>query len=129
MVLGYNYSKQKRWWRQTNVPLLLAILIAMGVCRSNTDGIAQCCICRATPEASGHCHWATTCSVLPRRPEAARATGKQTTINKYIYFHHKVTLRCSIDIGVMFKPCDCICIGLMYIPLIQAFLGQIFLKL
>ncbi len=46
-----------------------------------------------------------------------------------IDFHHKVTLSCLIDIGVMFKPCDCICIGLMYIPLIQAFLGQIFLKL
>ncbi len=43
--------------------------------------------------------------------------------------HHKVTLRCLIDTGVMFKPCDCICIGLMYIPLIKAFLGQIFLKL
>ncbi len=35
-----------------------------------------------------------------------------------IDFHHKVTLCCSIDIGVMFKPCDCICIGLMHIPLI-----------
>ncbi len=32
----------------------------------------------------------------------------------FIDFHHKVTLCCSIDIGVMFKPCDCICIGLMY---------------
>ncbi len=46
-----------------------------------------------------------------------------------IDFHHKVTLCCSIANGVMFKPCDCICIGVMYIPLIWAFLGQIFLKL
>ncbi len=46
-----------------------------------------------------------------------------------IDFHHKVTLCCSIDIRVMFKPCDCICISLMYISLIQAFLGQIFFKL
>ncbi len=35
-----------------------------------------------------------------------------------IDFHHEVTLCCLIDIGVMFKPCNCLCIGLMYIPLI-----------
>ncbi len=35
-----------------------------------------------------------------------------------IDFHHKVTLCGSIDIGVMYKPCDCICISLIYIPLL-----------
>jgi hypothetical protein len=40
MVLGYDYSKQKRWWRRTNAPHLLAVLMATAVHQSNTDGIA-----------------------------------------------------------------------------------------
>jgi hypothetical protein len=40
MVLGYNYSKQKRQWRQMNAPHLPAISMAMVVRQSNTDGIA-----------------------------------------------------------------------------------------
>jgi hypothetical protein len=42
--------------------------MATAVRRSNTDGIAQCGMSRATPEATGRCHRATTCSVLPQRP-------------------------------------------------------------
>jgi hypothetical protein len=48
--------------------------MATAVRQSDTDGIAQCGMSRATPEASGHQHWATI--IL----EAA--AGKQTTINK-----------------------------------------------
>jgi hypothetical protein len=46
----------------------LDILMAMAVRRSNTDGITQCSMSRATPEATGCRHWATTHSVLPQRP-------------------------------------------------------------
>jgi hypothetical protein len=57
--------------------------MATAVRWSNTDGIAQCNMSRATPEVTGCCHWVTTCSIS--EPAAARATGKQTTINKYTY--------------------------------------------
>jgi hypothetical protein len=79
MVLGYDFSKQKRWWWQTNVPLLPAILIAMAVRQSDTDGIAQCGISRATPEASGRRRRGTTCSVLPRRRPVQQAKKQQST--------------------------------------------------
>jgi hypothetical protein len=48
MVLGYNYSKQKRRWWQTNAPHPLAVLMATAVRQSDTDGIAQCGISTAT---------------------------------------------------------------------------------
>ncbi len=79
IVLGNNYSKQKRWWRQTNAPHLPAVLMAMAVRRSNTDGIAQCGMPRATPEATGHRHWATTHFVLPQRPPGQQAYKQQST--------------------------------------------------
>ncbi len=44
---------------------------------SNTDGIAQCGMSRATPEATGHCHWATTCSVLPQQLPEQQQTKQQ----------------------------------------------------
>jgi hypothetical protein len=55
--------------------------MAMVVRRSNTDGIAQCSMSRATPEA----HWTLPSGNYSLRiaPAAARATGKQTTMNKY----------------------------------------------
>ncbi len=52
----------------TNECTSSASCMATAVSRSNTDGIAQCGMSRATPEATGHCHRATTCSVLPQRP-------------------------------------------------------------
>ncbi len=79
MVLGYDYSKQKRWWRQTNAPHPPAVLMAMAVCRSSTDGIAQCGMSRATLEATGCRHWATTGSVLPQRPSGQQAYKQQST--------------------------------------------------
>jgi hypothetical protein len=46
---------------------LFAISMATGVHRSNTDGIAQCGMSRATLEAPGRHHWATNCSISPQR--------------------------------------------------------------
>jgi hypothetical protein len=86
MVLGYNYSKQKRRWRQTNAPHPPAILMAMAVRRSNKDGIAQCGISMATAEATGRRHRETTCSVLPQRPPGQQAYKQQSTDDDADYF-------------------------------------------
>jgi hypothetical protein len=79
MVLGYDYSKQKRRWQQTNAPHPPSILIAMAVRRSNTDCIARCGMSTATPEATGRRHWVTNCSVLPQRPPGQQAYKQQST--------------------------------------------------
>ncbi len=79
MVLGYNNSNQKRRWWWTNAPHPPAVSMATAVRRSNTDGIAQCGMSRATPEATGCWHQATTCSVLPQRPPEQQANKQQST--------------------------------------------------
>ena len=79
MVLGYDYSNQKRRWWQTNAPHPPAVSMATVVRRSNTDGIAQCGMSRATPEATGRRHRVTTCSVLPQRPPGQQANKQQST--------------------------------------------------
>jgi hypothetical protein len=79
MVLGYNDSKQKRRWQWTDAPHPVAVLMATEVRRSDTDGIAQCGMSRATPEATGCRHWATTHSVLPQRPPGQQAYKQQST--------------------------------------------------
>jgi hypothetical protein len=79
MVLGYDYSKQKRRWRQRNAPHLPAILKATAVRRCDTDGIAWCGMSRATPEATGRQHRATTRSVLPQWPPGQQAYKQQST--------------------------------------------------
>ncbi len=79
MVLGYDYSKQKRWWRQTNAPHPLAVLMATVVHRSNTDGIARCGMSKATPEATGCRHRATTRSLSPQWPPGQQAYKQQLT--------------------------------------------------
>ena len=66
MVLSYNLIKQKRRQQQTNAPPLLAILMAMRRRLSYAYGIAWCSMSRATPEATGCCHWVTTCSICSR---------------------------------------------------------------
>jgi hypothetical protein len=53
--------------------------MATAVHRSNTDGIARCGISRATPEATGCQHWATTWSVLPQRLPEQQANKQQST--------------------------------------------------
>ncbi len=79
MVFGYGYCWwQNQWWR-TNAPHPSAILMATAVHQSNTDGIAQCGMSRATPEATGRRHWATTCYVLPQRPPEQQANKQQST--------------------------------------------------
>jgi hypothetical protein len=79
MVFGYGYC----WWQnqrwQTNAPCPPAFSMATAVRRSNTDGIAQCGMSRATPEATRHHHWATTCYVLPQRPPGQQANKQQST--------------------------------------------------
>jgi hypothetical protein len=79
MVLGYNYSNQKRWWWQTNTPHPQAILMATVVHQSNTDGIARCGMSMATLEATGCRHWATTHFKLPQRPPGQQAYKQQST--------------------------------------------------
>jgi hypothetical protein len=79
MVLGYDYSNQKRWWRQTNAPHPPAVLMATAERRSNTDGIAQCGMSRATPETTGHRHRATTHPVSPQWPPGQQANKQQST--------------------------------------------------
>ncbi len=53
--------------------------MATAVRRSNTDGIAQCSMSRATPEATGRRHRATTCYVLPQWPPEQQANKQQST--------------------------------------------------
>jgi hypothetical protein len=78
MVLGYDYSNQKRRWWRTNAPHPPAVSMATAVRRSDTDGIAQCGMSRATPEATGHWHWATTRSVSPQQPPGQQANKQQS---------------------------------------------------
>ncbi len=79
MVFGYSYYwwQNRRWW--TNAPCPPAIWMATAVRRSNTDGIAQCGMSRATPEATGRHYWATTHYVLPQRPPGQQANKPQST--------------------------------------------------
>ncbi len=79
MVLGYNYSKQKMRWRRTHAPHPPAVLMAMAVRQSNTDGIPQCSMSRATLEATGCRHRVTTHSVSPQRPPGQQACKQQST--------------------------------------------------
>jgi hypothetical protein len=79
MVFGYSYCwwQNWRWW--TNAPHPPAILMATAVRQSDTDGIARCRMSRATPEATGRRHWATTCYILPQRPPGQQANKQQST--------------------------------------------------
>ncbi len=79
MVFGYGYCWWQNQWWQTNAPFPPAILMAIAVRRSNTDGIAQCGMSRATPEATGCCHRATTRYVLPQRPPGQQSNKQQST--------------------------------------------------
>jgi hypothetical protein len=58
---------------------LPAVLVAVAVCWSNTDGIARCGMSMATLEATGRRHQATTCSVLPQQPPGQQANKQQST--------------------------------------------------
>ncbi len=79
MVLQLCIMIQKRQQWQTKAPHPPAILMATAVRRSNTDGIARCGMSRATPEATGRRHRATTHSVSPQRPPGHQANKQQST--------------------------------------------------
>ncbi len=53
--------------------------MATAVRRSNTDGIAQCGMSRATPEATGRRHQVTTRYILPQRLPGQQANKQQST--------------------------------------------------
>jgi hypothetical protein len=53
--------------------------MATAMRRSNTDGINQCGMSRATPEATGCHHQATTHYVLPQQPPGQQANKQQST--------------------------------------------------
>ena len=74
MVLSYDCSNQNRRQRRTNAPPLRAILMAMAVRRCNMEGIAKCSVTRASLEATGRRHRATTSSVSPWRPPGRQST-------------------------------------------------------
>ncbi len=79
MLFSYGYCQwQNRRWR-TNAPRLPAVSMATAVRQSNTDGIPQCGMSRAIPEATGRCHRATTCYVLPQQPPGQQANKQQST--------------------------------------------------
>ncbi len=61
------------------MPLSQAILMAMRMHWSNDCGIAQCSKLRATLDAPGSRHQATTCSVLPQQPPGQQANKQQST--------------------------------------------------
>jgi hypothetical protein len=53
--------------------------MATVVRQSNTDGIAQCDMSRATPEATGRRHRVTTCFVSPQQLPGQQAYKQQST--------------------------------------------------
>ncbi len=79
MLFSYVYCWWQNWQWQTNAPRPPAVLMAMAVRRSNTDGIAWCSMSRATPEATGRRHRVTTWYVLPRQPPGQQANKQQST--------------------------------------------------
>jgi hypothetical protein len=62
-----------------NAPRPPAVLMATAVRKSDTDGITRCGMSRATPEATGCCHRATTRYVLPQWPPGQQANKQQST--------------------------------------------------
>ncbi len=79
MLFSYGYCQWQNWRWQTNAPRPPAVLMATAVRRSDVDGIAWCGMSRATPEATGRCHRATTCYVLPQRLPGQQANKQQST--------------------------------------------------
>ncbi len=79
MLFSYGYGQwQNQRWHQ-NTPPLRPVSKALRMRRSNTDGIAQCGMSKATLEATGCCHRAATRSILPQRPPEQQANKQQST--------------------------------------------------
>ncbi len=79
MVFGYGYCRWQNWRWRTNAPHPPAVSMATAVRRSDTDGIARCGMSRATPEATGRHHRATTRYVSPQQPPGQQANKQQST--------------------------------------------------
>ncbi len=79
ILFSYDYCWQQNWQWRTNAPCLSAVLMAMAVRRSDTDGIPQCSMSRATPEATGCRHRGTTCYVLSQWRPGQQANKQQST--------------------------------------------------
>ena len=94
MVLSYNYAKQKSQRRRTNAPTLQAMSMAVQKRWSGAwCGIAQCSMSRATQEATGCCHRATTCSVSPRRPRQGDSKQNKDVICTHLGGNFNVVMR------------------------------------
>jgi hypothetical protein len=113
MVLSYDYAKQNRRRQRTNARPLQTILMAMVRRWSNTCGIARCSMSRATLEATGRRHRATTRSVSPWRPPGRQQT-KQWCIMYPLWWPFWWSSRCGGTIphvlpdgggpGLSYKP-------------------------
>ncbi len=79
MLFSYGYCRwqNQRW--QTNAPCPPAVSMATAMRRSCADGIARCGMSRATLEATGRRHRATTCYLLPQQPPGQQANKQQST--------------------------------------------------
>ncbi len=79
MLFSHGYG---RWWNQRwrmNVPPSQAILMAMQTRWSNERGITRCSKSRATLDAPGSHHQATTHFKSPQRPPGQHANKQQST--------------------------------------------------
>jgi hypothetical protein len=70
---------QARRRGQRNAPQPPAVSMATAVRRCNMKRITQCSMSRATPEATGRRHWATTHSILPQQLPGQQANKQQST--------------------------------------------------
>ncbi len=100
MVFGYGYCQWQNWWWYQHVPPPSAISMAMVVRWCNTKRITQCSMSRATPEATGRRHWATTHSVLLQLPPGQQANKQQSTniptklaVSMAMAMHRYITVR------------------------------------
>jgi hypothetical protein len=113
MVLSYDYAKRNRRRQRTNAPPLQTIMMAMVRRWSNKCGIARCSMSRATLEATGRRHRATTRSVSPWRPPGRQQT-KQRCIMYPLWWPFRWPSRCGGTIpraspdgggpGLSYKP-------------------------
>ncbi len=79
MLFSFGYGQWHNYQWHQNAPPSQPVSKALRMRRSDTDGIAQCGMSRATLEATGCCHRATTCSVLPQWPPEQQANIQQST--------------------------------------------------
>ncbi len=70
--------------KQTNAPPSYAILMVIQMRGCNAACITQCNMSRATQKATGRHHWATTHSVLPRRPPGQQETKQQQKCTNFL---------------------------------------------